>query len=196
VSTAASGLASCVAATDSVAEAAPVAVGPNVTLMVQFAPAAKVVPQVPPAVPAGCTNTPAAVGAVGVSVMLTAVSGTVPGLDSVSVCAVLVVVSVWGAKAVGVDSVGGRTRPVMAAFSVDAELMTCRLVVRVPMAVGVNVTLIVQLALAAKLAPQVLVCAKSVVFPVVSPMLVISSEPLVDVLVSVTGCEAVAVPAV
>jgi hypothetical protein len=161
----------------------------------QLAPAAKVVPQVPPAARAGRTNTPAVVGTIGVSVMLTAVSGTVPGLDNVSVCGALVVVSVWGAKAVGADRVGGSTRPVMAAFTVGAELTTCTLVVRVPMAVGVNVTLIVQLALAAKLAPQVLVCAKSVVFPPVNPMLVISSELVVDVLVSVTGCEAVAVPA-
>jgi hypothetical protein len=84
--------------------------------------------------------------------------------------------------------------PFMATFSVGAELRTLRLVVRAPNELGVNVTLIVQLAPAAKLAPQVLVCAKSVVFPVLSPMLVISSEPLVSVLVSVTGCKALVVP--
>jgi len=108
---------------------------------------------------------------------------------------VLVVSSVWDGKGVRVDRVTVvRTMPDMAAFNVGAELRTLRLVVRVPAALGVNVTLIVQLAPAAKLAPQVLVCAKSVVFPVLNPMLVISSELLASVLVSVTGCEALVVP--
>ncbi len=49
---------------------------------------------------------------------------------------------------------------------------------------------------AAKLAPQVLVCAKSVGFAPVNPMLVIVNEPLPEgaVSVSVTGCEALVVP--
>jgi hypothetical protein len=141
-------------------------------------------------------NTPAAVGATGVTVMFMAVSGTVPGLDNVSICGALVVGIVWGRKGVAVDSVGDGTRPVMATFSAGAELITCRLVLRVPVARGVKLTLIVQLAPAAKLAPQVLVCAKSVVLPVLNPMLVISSELVVAVLVSVTGCDAGVVPAI
>jgi hypothetical protein len=189
VSIAVTGLTSSVLVTDNVAERTPVAVGPNVTLTVQLAAAAKVVPQVPPAVPAGRTNTPAVVGMIGATAMFMAVSGTASGFVNVSVCGALVVRIVWDGKGVAVESVGGGTRPVMATFSAAAELRTLRLVVRVPMALGVNVTLIVQLAPAAKFAPQVLVCAKSVVFPVLSPMLVISSEPLVAVLVSVTGCE-------
>jgi hypothetical protein len=195
VSTAVAGLASSVPATDSVAEREPIAVGPNVTLIVQFAPAAKVVPQVPPAARAGRTNTPVVVGTIGVTVMLMAVSGTDPVLDSVTVCGALVVSNVWDGKAVGVDrATAVWTMPDRAAFNAGAELRTLRLVVRGPAALGVNVTLIVQLAPAAKLAPQVLVCAKSVVFPVVSPMLVISSELVVSVLVSVTGCAALVRP--
>jgi hypothetical protein len=197
VSTAVAGLASSVPATASVAEREPVAVGPNVTLIVQLVPAAKVVPQVPPAVRAGRTNTPVVVGTIGVSVMFMVVSGTVPVLDSVTVCGALVVSIVWDGKAVTADRVTVVwTMPDMAAFSAGAEPRTLRLVVRVPAALGVNVTLIVQLAPAAKLAPQVLVCAKSVVFPPVNPMLVISSELLVSVLVSVTGCAALVVPTV
>jgi hypothetical protein len=194
VSVAVSGLARPATATDSIAEREPMDVGLNVTLMVQFAPPAKVVPQVPPAAPAGRTKTPAVVGAIGAIVILMPVSGSAPGFVNVSVCGALVVVIVWFPKEVGVDRVGSRTVPVMATFSVPAEPMSCKFVVRVPNAVDVNVTLIVQLAPAAKLAPQVLVCAKSVVFPVLNPMLVISSEPLAPVLVSVAGCETLVVP--
>ena len=133
----------------------------------------------------------------------------VPGVGVVSVSALLptlltVIVPVFTARVAGlVSSDAGDPEkettacvpaPFMVAASAGAVLITCRLVVRVPAALGVNVTLIVQLAPAAKLAPQVLVCAKSVVFPVLNPMLEISSEALVAVFVSVTGCEAVVVP--
>ena len=85
------GVARPATATDSVAERTPVTAGVNVTLIVQFAPTAKSVPQVPPAVRAGRTNSAAVVGAIGVSMMFMDVIGTVPVLDSVSVCGALVV---------------------------------------------------------------------------------------------------------
>jgi hypothetical protein len=61
--------------------------------------------------------------------------------------------------------------------------------VRLPAAVGVNVTLMVQLAPTAKLAPQVLSCAKS---PVATMLVIIkAAEP---VLLNVTACGALVVP--
>jgi len=117
--------------------------------MVQPAPAAKVAPQVPPAVKAGRTNTPEAVGTIGVSVMFMAVSGTVPVLASVTVCGALVVSIVWGGKAV-VDRVrdGGTMVPVsvtdcgepIPAFTVSVAAFWTG-----DATVGVKVTLIVQL---------------------------------------------------
>src|ERR1035437_7343913 len=56
---------------------------------------------------------------------------------------------------------------------------------RLPAAVGVNVTEMLQLPPAATLAPQVLVCAKSPAFVPVTPMLVIVRAPD-PVLLSVT----------
>jgi hypothetical protein len=66
---------------------------------------------------------------------------------------------------------------------------------RAPLAVGLKVTVIVQLELAATLAPQVFVCEKS---PLFAPVMVMP-EPLKEsvafpVLVSVTLCEALLVP--
>src|SRR4030081_2434216 len=61
--------------------------------------------------------------------------------------------------------------------------------VRVPSAVGVKVTVIVQLALIATLLPQVLVCAKS---PLAAMLLMVNVA--VPVFLSVTFCEAFVVP--
>ena len=66
---------------------------------------------------------------------------------------------------------------------------------RVPVAVGLNVTLMVQLAPAATLAPQVFVCEKS---PLLAPVMAMP-EPLkvsvaFPVFVSVMFCEALVVP--
>jgi hypothetical protein len=63
---------------------------------------------------------------------------------------------------------------------------------RLPAAVGVNVTLIVQLAPPATLAPHVFVCEKSPAFVPVIAMLVIDSGP--PVLLNVTTCGALALP--
>jgi hypothetical protein len=68
-----------------------------------------------------------------------------------------------------------------------------RLAVRLPVAVGVKVTLIVQLAPVATLDPQLLACAKSPGFVPATAIeeIVRATLPL---LVSVTGCEALGVP--
>lgn len=73
----------------------------------------------------------------------------------------------------------------------DALSVTDSVAFRTPVAVGLNVMLMVQLALAATLEPQVLVSAKS---PLFVPLMLIP-EPLkvsvaVPVLVSVTVCAA------
>jgi hypothetical protein len=66
--------------------------------------------------------------------------------------------------------------------------------VRVPVAVGLKVTLIVQLAAAARLDPQVLVCAKSLAFAPVMLMPILVIEVVVLLLVMVMVCAALVVP--
>ena len=99
--------------------------------------------------------------------MLLIVSVAVPLLVNVTGLAALVVPTVWLPKLrlVG-DSV---TAGALATAPVPVRLTVCGLPgalsvivtvpVRVPVAVGVKVTLMVQLALAAKEVPQVLLCA-------------------------------------
>ena len=89
-----------------------------------------------------------------------------PLLLSVIACAGLVVAMVCAAKVrlVGLSAADGPTAtpvPVkLAVCGLPAALSVTVIVpVRVPATVGVNVTLIVQLALAASDVPQVLVCA-------------------------------------
>ena len=67
--------------------------------------------------------------------------------------------------------------------------------VRVPVLVGVNTTLIVQLALLASVDPQVFVCVKSRRSPPVS-LMPINDSVDVPVLVTVTTCAALLVPTV
>src|SRR5260370_32017711 len=86
---------------DSVAERTPVAVGLNVTLTVQLAPAAKVVPQVPPPMPAGRTNTPAVVGMIGATVMLDPKSTPLYSSHTCNSYAVLCVNIYWDANSPG-----------------------------------------------------------------------------------------------
>jgi len=65
--------------------------------------------------------------------------------------------------------------------------------VRLPVALGVNVTLMVQLAFTASDVPQVFVCAKSPLFVPVTVMPEIPSAP-VPLLVKVTVCAAAEAP--
>jgi len=68
--------------------------------------------------------------------------------------------------------------------------------VLVPVAVGVKVTLIVQVPDAATLLPQLLVCAKSLESVPAIPILVTLSAVVVLVFVSVTGSAALVTPGV
>ena len=153
------------------------------TLVVQFAPAATEVPQV--LVWAYCA----------LAAMLVTLSAALPVLLSVTDCAALVVFSSWLPK---LKFVADKLTMGAGAAPVPVRLMVCGLPamlsvivtapVRMPVAVGVNVTLMVQLAPAATDVPQVLVCMKS---PLATMLVTLSAA--VPVLVSVTVCTALVV---
>ncbi len=169
----------------------PDAVGVNVTLMVQLAPAATELPQVLVWAKSPLAET------------LVRFSEALPVLESVTDCAALVVPTVRLAKAS--EEAERLTTGAEAAAPVPVRLTDCGLpealsVIlrppdRVPEAVGVNVTLMVQFAPAATELPQLLVCAKSPLFVPVTAMLVRFSEAL-PVFESVTVCAALVVPTV
>ena len=139
----------------------PVAVGVNVTLMVQLPLAATELPHV--------VVSPKSPGLVPVNPMLLMDRAAFPVLFSVKVWAVLVVPRFWLLKVRLVV-----VTPAMGALPVPVRLTDCWLpatllllsvmfkeAVRLPVAAGVNVTLMVQLPLAATEPPHVLVSAKS-----------------------------------
>ncbi len=144
--------------TTSEAERLPETWGANVTLMVQLLPAPTELPQL--------FVWAKALALLPVNPMLLREREAFPVLLSVTVCAELVVPRVWLLKV----KLAGLT-PAVGAVPVPLRLTVCGLVValsvmlkvaeRLPGAVGVNVTLIVQVALAATELPQVLVSAKS-----------------------------------
>jgi hypothetical protein len=146
------------------------AVGRKVTLIVQLLPALRLVPHV-----VVWLKSPAFVP---VSDMLIPVRVVVSTFLTVTVWAALVVPTVWVAN---VSLVGVTLTPV----PVPVSDTVCGLpgalsaieteAVRVPAAVGRNVTLIVQLALTASVVPQVVVRAKS---PEFEPVIVI---PVIDI---------------
>jgi len=162
----------------------PVAVGVKVTLMVQLLPAKTGLVQV-----LVWAKSP-------VAEILVIVSVALPELVSVTDCTVLVVPTIWELKVRLEDD-----RVTAGAAPVPVKLMVCGLPdalstmltepVREPVAVGLNVTLMVQLAPARTAPPQVVVCAKSPL----AEMLVILSDALPE-LVSVTDCAALGVPTV
>jgi hypothetical protein len=131
----------------------PVAVGVKVTLIEQFAPAASDAPQV----------VVSAYWALGT--MLVMLRDAVPELVSVTDCAALVVFNAWPAKVrlVGDNDTAGAfgAAPVpvrLTVWGLPAALSVMVMVpVCVPLAVGVNLTLIEQFAPAASDAPQVVV---------------------------------------
>jgi hypothetical protein len=165
----------------------PVAVGLNVTLIVQVAPAATLPSQL-----FVCAKSDVFVPA---NAMLLIVSAEFPVLVSVTALAALVVFTIWfpNASDVGDRLTVGAAVPVpdkLTVWGLPAALSTIVTVpVRVPATVGENVTLIVQLPPGATLAPQVLLCAKSPD----AAWLVIDSGP-VPVLVSVTVRALLVVP--
>jgi hypothetical protein len=165
----------------------PEVVGLKVTLMPQLAPAATEAPHV-----LVSAKSPLAV-------MLVIVNAALPVLVSVTVCAALVVPMVWLAK---VSEVGekltagaGTAAPVpvsVAVCGLPAVLSTMLNVpVRVPAAVGLKVTLIVQLAPAATEVPQVSLSAKS---PVAEMLVMLKA--MLPVLDSITLCAALVVPTI
>src|SRR5258708_19868731 len=139
----------------------PDAVGVNVTLMVQFAPAATELPQVLVWAKSPLAETPVRF------------SEALPVLESVTDCAALVVPTVWPAKAS--EEAERLTTGAEAAAPVPVRLTDCglpealsvmlRVPVRLPDAVGVNVTLMVQFAPAATELPHALVWPKSPLAP-------------------------------
>jgi len=132
----------------------PVAVGVKVTFTVQLVLAVRLVPQL-----LVCAKSPLAV-------MLETFAAAVPLFDTVTGWDVLLLPSTCAAK---VSVLGDAA--MTGAIPVPVRETLCGLFealsvmvstpLREPLAVGVNVTLTVQLELPATLAPQLLVCAKS-----------------------------------
>lgn len=167
-------------------------VGLNVTLIVQFAPAARVPVQVPPA---ACAN-----GAGIVTVM--AVRATVPVLFNVSASGALVVATVWFPKANGegeIPTTGATMVPVRATgTTVPVPMFTFNVAVfavagGTNATVGVKVTLIVQ-AWPGCTVPQLFVwvnCVRSVpqklILPLPQALLNVSERAVLPVFVTVTG---------
>jgi hypothetical protein len=163
----------------------PVPAGVKVTLIVQFALAATLLPQV-----LVCAKSPAFVPDTATLVTLNA---ALPVFDRVTGCAALVVPWLCALKVrLDGDTLATGTAPVPDRLIVCGLLLALSVMViepvRAPAAVGVKVTLIVQFPLAATLVPQVLVSAKSPL----GVILLMLSDALPE-LVSVTGWAALVV---
>lgn len=185
------GLPEALSVTDNVPVRAPTALGVNVTLMVQLVPAARLMPQV-----SVSAKSP-------VAVMLVMLADPLPVLVAVATWTALVIPTVSLPKASRVGdkltrgALKGGVVPVpdkvtnsglLAALSEnwsEAE--------RVPVAVGVKVTVIVQLDPAARFVSQLLIWAKSVLLVPITEMFV-NVNVAEPVLVSVTVCPALVVP--
>jgi hypothetical protein len=134
--------------------------------------------------------------------MLAIVSEPLPEFVRVAVCAALVtpILVLLNVRAVGATPALGIPMPVPLSAAVCVvpvallELsVTVSVALRLPGAVGVNVTEIVQFAPAAKLLPQVLVSAKSPGLVPVIATLAIVSDPVPE-FVNVTVCALVVTP--
>jgi hypothetical protein len=131
--------------------------------------------------------------------MLVMLSAALPVLLKVTACGGLVVPTVWllKVKLVGDKDTAGDPLDVPEPIRLTvcglllALSLTVIVPVSVPVVVGLNVTLIVQLAPAAKLEPQLFVSAK---LALVAMLLIV--RLVVPVLVSVTGCAVLVVPTV
>ena len=136
----------------------PLAIGVKVTLMAHEAPAATELPQL-----LAWAKSPALTPE---SPMLVTVKAPLPELVRVTVCAVLAVPTDWLPKArlegetLTADAVPVPERGTVCGLPA-ALSATVRAAVRFPVAAGLKLTLIVQLAPAATLDPQLLVWAKS-----------------------------------
>src|SRR5437016_2908473 len=120
-------------------------------------------------------------------------SAALPVLVRVTVCETLVVLKIWRAKGrLAGDRLTAGAVPVPLSDTVCGLPVALSAIVtapvRVPVAVGVNVTPMVQLAPAASDAPQVLVSAKS---PLAAILVMLRAA--LPVLVRVTVCETLVV---
>ena len=152
------GLAPPVSEIDTIALRLPVAVGLNLTVIVQLPPAGTLDPQV--------FDWVKSLGFVPFSA-IPILNADVPTLVRVTVCAELIVPTFWLPKLrLVVERLTEVPVPVSATFCglppplsvIDTEAA------RVPMARGAKLTLMAQLARAATLLPQVFVCVKSPLF--------------------------------
>jgi hypothetical protein len=160
----------------------PAAVGVNVTLIVQLAPTARLVPQL-----FVCAKSPLAA-------MELIVAAAVPLLDSVVACDAVVdptTVLANDRLAGEAESDGPGAVPVplrATAVAPDTSVLIVSVPLRAPVAVGLNFTVTVQDPPAAMLVPQVLVCEKSPV--IVTDDTAAGVEPLLE---TVTVCGALVV---
>lgn len=167
----------------------PAAVGVNVMLIVQLPPAATELPQV-----FVCAKSPAFVSVIAMLVMLKA---PLPELLRVTGCTAPVVPRGWLPKvktvavrlATGLVPVPVRVTDCVLPVTPLLLSVIVSVPLRVPFVVGVNVTLIVQLELDARLLPQVLPWEKS---PLAVMLAMVSGA--VPVLLSVNGCDELGVP--
>ena len=168
----------------------PEAAGVKVTLMVQLAPTARLAPQ-----PLVWAKSPLLVPVIA---MLLIVNGALPLFVSVTAWAALVVLTDWFPNPTEVgDRLAAGAVPVpvrLAVRGLPVPLsVTVSVALRVPEAVGLKVTLMVQLAAAARLAPQPFVRAKSpLLVPVMATLLMVSDELVPFFRVSV--CAVLVVP--
>ena len=188
ISVADCGLLPALSVTESVAVLVPVANGEKVTVILQLAPVARVEPHV-------LVSEKSPVFAP-VKLMLEIVSDE-PGFWRVMDTDGLVVPSGWAAKVTlpGLKVTGAAPLPVSDTDCVPlpALSVSVREAVREPIARGVNVTLIVQLAEGAKVPAHVAVSAKLVGFVPVSAIF-FTSNGTVPVFFSVTFCAELVVP--
>jgi hypothetical protein len=146
----------------------PGAVGVKVTVKLQKAPAPSPLPQLFVTAKSPLT------------VMLAKLSAAAPMLVNAIVFAALLVPSVCAAKLseAGLSETTGAAKPVPLKLIVSgllaALLLITMLPLRAPTAVGVKVTLIVQFAPCARVAPQVVVLAKS---PLATMLAILSDAP-------------------
>jgi hypothetical protein len=185
------GLLVALSVTFSVALRAARAVGAKVTLIVQVAPTAKLAPQL-----LVCAKSPALAP---VKPILLMVNTTPLEFASVTACDPLVVPTFWPLKVRVVGKrLGGAvpvpTRPAAWGLLL-ASSVTVSVAPRVPVPVGVKVTLMVQLFPAARLVPQLLVCPKSPPFAPVTAMPLIV-KAVAPGFASVRAWDALAVPIV
>jgi hypothetical protein len=161
---------------------APIMLGANVTLAVQLAPAATVEPQVFVWLKSGAF--------VPVMVMPVIESETVPEFVRATTWAAVLVPTAIVPKATLAGArvaTGIPPEPLRGTFCVLPEALSenMRLALSAPLMLGVNLALVVQLAPAARVEPQVFVWLKSGAFVPVMVMLLIESETVPE-FVSVT----------